>query len=399
MTLNSKKKVIKNQKYESYWHSTMALTNFNGFQFIHTLQLMIEHIDKYNLSKLKMPQTKDDSKKVRTLIHRKELEKTIASVFKNDSSDGLTTRKQMNEFIKLGFIKPYLISYTDNAKLYVDDSTSKEERKRIFTDTVYEYSSFNSSVTTNDTNNNQIKFLVNTLINRAPNKDNVRSINLNELKGLMLFQDVSSKSYASEKDIRDSESWAIHDGFGDRKYNQISHLKSIINNLNFLEVITKKDTLLITLSIDAKKILPDGDTKRDPYRFANMRHAVLEKRRKIYGRDICWLTKQQSEGLVVSHIFASAKALRARDTDAAYDPNNALLLKPGDVDQYFDKKKITINASGTVVFSPDVREDFRASVISNSWHIDKVILNPKRLKYLKMHNKEFTSKYNLPTIQ
>ena len=52
--LNSKKRSKKNQKYEKYWSTTMALTDFSGQQFIRTLAMIVEHIDKYKLDKYKI---------------------------------------------------------------------------------------------------------------------------------------------------------------------------------------------------------------------------------------------------------------------------------------------------------------------------------------------------------
>lgn len=50
MIINGKKAIIKNQKYEKYWATTMALTDWNSDQFIRTLEIIINHIDKYKLS-------------------------------------------------------------------------------------------------------------------------------------------------------------------------------------------------------------------------------------------------------------------------------------------------------------------------------------------------------------
>lgn len=360
----------------------MALTNFNGSQFIRTLEIIINHIDKYYQKSTSLPLD----------MHYKELQDTVFTCFPNDSEDKLSTRKQINEFIKLGFINPKLYGYSDFAKKYILSNTDIE-RKQIFSDIVYTSSSFNSSVKKDDKNNNQIKFLINTLINRKPDKNGLRLLSGFELTGLMQL-DISCSSYAKEKDIIFNSQWANYIEFKKRKYNQIRHLKSIIRNLNFLNILKKGEDYYICLAEDSKNILPAASTKRDPYRFANMRKAVLDESNKIYGKSICWLTKKESEGLVVSHIYASADALRNWDVSEAYDPNNALLLAPGDVDQYFDKKKITIDPSGNVIFSNLVRKDFKEEVRANNWHIDSIILNKNRLNYLHKHNLYFNKKNN-----
>src|SRR5699024_9155098 len=110
-------------------------------------------------------------------------------------------------------------------------------------------------------------------------------------------------------------------------------------------------------------------------------------------KKICWLTKTQQEGLTVSHIWDSADALREWDLDAAYDPNNALLLRPGDPDLYFDSKKMTFEKDGSPKFNTNlVREDFIKDVREHGWKIDAEILKEERLEYLTIHQDEFNKK-------
>lgn len=48
-SINSKKLVVSHQKYEEYWKLTLSQTNFDSPQFIRSLKLVIDHIDKYDL--------------------------------------------------------------------------------------------------------------------------------------------------------------------------------------------------------------------------------------------------------------------------------------------------------------------------------------------------------------
>ena len=59
----SHKKVIRNQKYEEYWKITLGTSDIFGNQFIRTLALIVDHIDKYDLAN----KTVDELKKGKTL--------------------------------------------------------------------------------------------------------------------------------------------------------------------------------------------------------------------------------------------------------------------------------------------------------------------------------------------
>lgn len=384
------KKVIKNQHYEKYWKLTLANTNFfkpDG-DFIRSLELIVNHIDKYNLaSKSEEELLKTPSQLNQDVVHSHELEEKLSRIFPKSDPTGASIRKQINQCIKLGFIKPYFKGYVKSAKEYIKANKTEDQLRQIFSDTVYQYASFNSSQTKDCTNTNQIKFLVNTLLNKKE-----KYLTKADLIGLMNM-DISNKEFATDDEISRNSLWAKESGFEDRKYNQIRYIKSILKKMNLFEVGNDSE-YIICLASDAKDYLPskNSNVKRDAYRFANMKKEVYEESKRIYGRKVCWYTKKPSEGLVVSHIYASADALRNYDIDEAYDPNNALLLSPGDVDQYFDKHKMTFDDTGKPIFSDKVRTDFISESLNNNYCIDKNILNESRKKYLKIHNKEFNKR-------
>ncbi|CYV21583.1 hypothetical protein [Streptococcus suis] len=402
--LNSHKSIIEEQSYEEYWKSTLALTGFFEEQFIITLKLIIEHIDKYKLdtfSDEELIENMSAKKKQfnQSVSHAKELEQTVFKVFPNVQKDGASTRKQLNTFVKLGFIKPFLRGYVPAAKQFVDSNTSYEERRRLFSDTVYQYASLNSSQTNDDTKNNQIKFLVNTLLNK-PDKH----LSMEEFIGIMRM-DVSKQDYADERTLRYNMNYAQHISFYDRKYNQVNHLKLVLKAMNLFEVYElkkrvgdkKRKEFAICLAEDAKDLIPEkGDTKRDSYRFALMKKAVIAETISIYGKQVSWLSKTESKGMVVSHIYASADALREWDIDAAYDPKNALYLKPGNEDQYFDKYEMTFGENGIPIFADTVSSSFIEEAKVNQYKLDEEILTPERLYYLtNFHQKYFKGKQNL----
>lgn len=396
MLNNSKKKVIENQNYEDYWRLTLGTSAFFDNQFIRTLHIIVKHIDDYKLY------DKTDEELIKNLnvkrkrvkeevVRYQELIQKIKKVYPNDDKTGASTRKQINQYIKLGFVEPYLRGYNKGAKEMIKPNRSIEELKRIFSDTVYEHATFNSSVTNDDKNSNQVKFIVKTLLNRER-----KVLDINELIGIMQL-DIKDQEYAREKEILVNTNWADNIQFAERKYNQISYILRVLKQLQLFETSnTSKHNISkfhISLIEHAKEYLPkENEQKRDYYRFALMKKAVYEESIRVYDKKICWFTKEQSEGLVVSHIYASNLALKNWDIDEAYDPSNALLLKPGDVDQYFDKYKMTFDEYGNAILSKVVREDFFDTIKKNNYKIDKDILNQKRKNYLSIHNKIFNEK-------
>lgn len=398
--LHKSKKKVRNQNYENYWSITLGMTDFftqNG-QCMRTLQIIVDHIDKYRLFDYKISELQNGRKLNQETTHAQELAEHVSSIFQNVDQTGATTRKQLNQFIKLGFIKPFYSGYSPKTKEFLNPKTGLEKKKRLFSEIVYSYSSLNSSQTKDCTNINQIKYLVNTLINR-PSK----MINNKELIGLMLSQ-LDPRGYSTDRDILQNSNWADYIDFNSRKYNQINYLKAVMKSMNLfsvyetgrrIEVGNKKEKeIIFCLTEDAKTLIPErGTTRRDNYRFMLMKKSIFEESERIYGKKVSWLSKEESKGLVVSHIYASADALKNWDTDEAYDPNNALLLKPGDEDQYFDKYDMTFDNNGFPVFSSNVRESFVKNIIDNKYKLDQSILNPERLNYIqKYHNVKFKEK-------
>ncbi|HEM3678597.1 TPA: HNH endonuclease signature motif containing protein [Streptococcus suis] len=124
-----------------------------------------------------------------------------------------------------------------------------------------------------------------------------------------------------------------------------------------------------------------------------MRENIKQESIEKYGKVVCYLTKQELKGLVVSHIVGSAEALRNMDIETAYDYENALLLEPNS-DAYFDKHDLTFVEEGIPVYGNDVSEDFIKG--KQGMKLDSCILTEKRLGYLVEHRNKFNSKNNIP---
>ena len=96
------KKVIRNQQYDNYWKLTVEYTNIYDKKFNNTLKIIILFIDEFNI------ETKDYSPKELKLLY-KNLQTKIYNVY--PKRDKASVRKSINQFVKLGFIKPYLKGY------------------------------------------------------------------------------------------------------------------------------------------------------------------------------------------------------------------------------------------------------------------------------------------------
>lgn len=386
--INSKKSVVKNQQYEKYWKLTLSQTDFSSPQFIRSLQIVVNHIDKYDLSNKQFNELVKNVNAKRfhfnnNVVHNDELANTLRSIFNNDDATGASTRKQLNTFIKLGFVKPFYRGYAQGVKEYI--KANDADRKRIFSDIVYSNSSFNSSQTVDDSNNNQVHFLINTLLNKKNKK-----LSEQEIVGLMNI-DTHKKSYASEKEISQNVAYSEFIEFKKRKYNQIRYIGNILKKMNFIAFNMNPMEFFLTKD-SGELIEKQGSTKRDPYRFGLMKKAVYDESLCVYKKKISWFSKKEAAAYVVSHIRDSADALKNWDYDTAYNPNNAILLATGDEDMYFDKKRMTFDGQGQPVFGPNVFDNFINECRNNNYSLDSIIYNDERKEFMKWHNQQFSLK-------
>lgn len=103
----------KNQQYDEYWKLTVEYTDIFGAQFNNTLKVIVKFIDdnieeinnidiqKYNNG------DKEEKNKFQELYGN--LQTIIFAIY--HKADLGSTRKSINQFVKLGFISPYLKGY------------------------------------------------------------------------------------------------------------------------------------------------------------------------------------------------------------------------------------------------------------------------------------------------
>ena len=148
------KKIMPQQNYEEYWKITLEYTDFNEQPFLKTLQIVVDKIDLLNENGPYKYASKD---------YQQLQDEVLAEIPKTASrKDQLaSTRKAINQCVKLGFVNPELKSYHSLTKEYLSAKSNKK-REKLFSKIVYSNSKFNRS-TKKGTDDNQINFLIKTL--------------------------------------------------------------------------------------------------------------------------------------------------------------------------------------------------------------------------------------------
>lgn len=352
---------MENQKYEKYWGITLAYTDIHGEKFNNSLEAIVNFID-----------VNDTSEYTSTLYN--DLQTEVGKV--NGLKD-ISLRKSINQFVKLGFINFELKSYHPLCKLYLITKI-KLQQKTIFSKIVYENSSLNRDVT-KDSNDKEINFLIKTL-------ENIGQLSSNDILALMT-QDINDypSGYLTSGELKVAAQNSNEIEFYSRKYNQVNHFKSILNNLDDLTVIDgvlcfEEDSHVIL----AEK-LKNKTNKRDNYLHLLYKNQLKEESLQMLGQTQCMLEKLSYPSLVASHI----KPFIDSSANEAYDPNNGLLLSRN-MDILFDQGYISFDNNGTIICSGQLKEDV-VKYLSN-YKLDDIFINQSRIIYFDYHRKNILKK-------
>jgi len=350
------------QQYEQYWKITLEYSDINGVGFINTLKIIVDFIDK------------NGNKPYSPALY-KTLQNIVYETF--PKTDMGSVRKSINQFVKLGFINYQLKSYHLSTKEFLEARTSRK-RRSIFSKIVYSNSSFNRSVT-NDSQQREINFLIKTLTE-------VGKLHEKDIMALMTIGDLSKigNGFLNIEDLLRVRSHAEYIGFWNRKYNQLSYLLNIVNQLDDLCI---KDHYLY-FEDDAQVLFDFNVSKdggRDQYLHRIYKNQLKDESANKLGIVECMLEKMPYPILIASHIKPFAKA----SEEESYDPNNGLLLSQN-MDGLFDKGYISFNDDGSIIISelldPRLREHLRG------YHLDDIFLRQERRKYLIYHRELFKEK-------
>ena len=294
----------------------------------------------------------------------------------------LSARKALNEFVKLGYVYPFLQGYHKDSRTFVNE-TNIEKKKILFSKIFYDNASLNSGVTEDNRDLKHMKFFLTTL-------DKNKTLDDKDMIALMCTNITQyEKGYLTREDLDFQYRYAQEIGFEDRKYNQISHLTSILKyfvDLKYDKVAKKFYFADDTEYVELEK---EENVKRDGVRHRIYKNELFELSKEVYGKKVCFYDKNEYKVLIASHIKPFKHCIIYNDEINAYNSNNGLLLQQN-VDSYFDKFDISFDDDGKVIIgknvSPQLYDFFKKD------KIDDVILTDERKKFLDYHRKEFYAK-------
>lgn len=362
------------QNYEEYWKITLEYTDFNEQSFLKTLEIVVDRIDYLNLNGSYVYSSKD---------YQKLQDDVLAEIPKTAKREDqlASTRKAINQCVKLGFVNPELQSYHSLTKEYLS-AKSNRKRETLFSKIVYSNSKFNRS-TKKGTDGNQINFLIKTL-------EQVGVLTKKDVYALMLIDiENHSRGYATKEELEQKRSEADNIGFLNRKYNQYAYLINVLGKLEEIVFVRKSNKdFELYFEEDAKRIygedLDQESKRRDPYLHLLYKKELYEESIEKYQNEkTCYFEKRIYPVVIASHI----KPFIESKEDEAYDPNNGLLLSPT-IDSLFDGRKekppyLSFNDDGTIIFSERLNEKVRE--FWKDYRLEENILNEKRKEYLAYH--------------
>ncbi len=353
----------KKQIYENYWSITLAYTDLNSKKFIETLRAIVNFIDSHNTLKF-------DSRMYQ------DLQEEVGEV---NGLSGTSLRKSINQFVKLGFINYKLHSYHKDCKIFLEARACRK-RRTIFSKIVYENSSFNRDIT-KDSQEREVNFLLKTL-------EEVGQLRKEDIAALMT-QKISEypKGYLTEEELEDAKQNANEIKFYERKYNQVSHLRTVLSKLDDLVMVSGT----IYFEEDAKVAFGE-DFKaqlrvRDNYLHRLYKNQLKEESEEREGEIMCMVELLDYPSLVASHIKPFIKS----NDEEAYDPENGLLLSRN-MDVLFDQGYISFTDEGKIILSKELSEDLKEFL--KDYGLKKIYLTKKRLKFLKFHRQRVFKKNN-----
>ncbi|MBE0515112.1 HNH endonuclease [Sulfurimonas sp.] len=348
------------QKYEEYWKLTLEYTDINSEKFIGTLEIIVNFISNH----------------YREPYSSKKYDRLQQEVNLNyPKADMGSVRKSINQFVKLGFIHPFLVSYNPETIEFINARTNRK-RQTIFSKIIYKYSSFNSSIT-NFSAQKEVNFLLKTL-------EEVATLTKENIIGLMNINILDyHKGYVTADELNFHTNIAIENGFVSRKYNQVGYFLNLLNKLDDIIFINN----ILYFEEDAKVIFGE-DLKQESRKRDGYLHRIYKNLLKEEADEKCMVENLSYPSLVASHI----KPFIQSDENEAYDPNNGLLLSRN-MDILFDQGHISFRSDGSIVFSSILDGDVKVHL--NNYTLDNNFINDKRLEYLQYHRENIFEKKGL----
>ena len=368
-----KPKYFKNQQiYEDYWKFTLGLTDFYGQIFSDELRCIKDYIVNYGSGVL----SNDNYQK----ILQDQILKISPKAAKKYKDKLPSIRKEINAFIKLGFIEPRLVGVHPLVDEFLKAKSTRRKRS-LFSRIVTSNSKMKCSVTNFSDKRNYLSFLTDTL-------EEVGELTKDDLIGIMICDiGLYRKGYLTRIEIDNLINVARTHQFNKRKYNQISYLNNILSKMTEIVVIDGR----IKFTEDVSKELYPPDLKKTGRPFYKQRVFKTEledESRELFGEPRCMVDNitNRTDCLKASHIKPWSVCNKEGSKDQEFDPYNGLLLEKS-IDQYFDKGQISFSDSGNILFS----DKLQAHIINRfrSLKLKREFINTDRNKYLGWHRKKY----------
>lgn len=349
------------QIYEQYWKYTAAWTNIFGGNFYNALGACVKFFVRHGVEKAYS--TKE----------YKALQKAIAQSFNIDLE---SVRKAINQFVKLGLLKPYMKGLYPEALEFIKAKDDVKKKTIALSKAVYKHANFQNSMTeTNDSWNGHVGFLIKTL-------EACKTLTKNDIIAVMTYDYASKeKEFLTRNDLSHLYNMAVSSGFTERKYNQVDHLMNLLGKLDNLH----KTKGVICFESDAKALFGDEDEQksmskyRDPYLQREYKKELIAE---CSGK--CMVENLDYPVLIASHIRPYKDCRDKNDWDAAFDVNNGLLLSKN-LDSLFDLGYITFSAEGKIISSDVLSIELRNKL--STLKLNPIYIKPERVKYIKIHQK------------
>ena len=379
-----------NEIYETYWKMTAGLTDIYSKEFIDCLQIIVDYID-INKKEIDKWNKKKNFEGGKSYYRGSGLYKNLADQiisymgYKSKSAD-TSARKVINQYVKIGFVHPFLAGYNKMVKQYLIAIT-EQERKVLFSKMFYDGASFSSATTVDNRSFGEVQFLLRTMeINRFLSKEDVIAL---------MGTDVTSvkKGFLTRKELKKKYEELTESGFVGRKKIQFGHMTSYLNKFVDFKYIRSKKIFTFENDEEIQRILEDekiAETyKRDAVKHRIYKEELKLESEKLFGKQICYVERLAYTVLIASHIKECAQCLREKSEKQAYDVNNGLLLSPN-LDSYFDKHDISFDEDGKILLGKRVDDEIKKNY--ENFRLDAKVLNEQRRKYLRIHRKKYRDK-------
>ena len=348
------------QIYEQYWKYTAAWTNIFGDNFYNALSLCVDYFVQHS---------------VKTKYSAKEYKALQTAIMSSSDIDSESVRKAINQFIKLGLLKPLMKGFYPEALEFIKAGNDIQKKTTALSKAVYKHANFQSSMTKPNVSwNGQVGFLIKTL-------EECKKLTKNDIIALMTYDYSSNeKEYLSLADLTELYDIAVSSGFTKRKYNQVGHLMNLLGKLDNL----RKSKGIIYFESDAKELFGNEELMST----SKQRNSYLQRE---YKRELiaecggkCMVEDIDYPVLIASHIRPYKDCCDKDDWNAAFDVNNGLLLSKN-LDSLFDLGYITFTDKGDIISSDSLSLELRNKL--KTMKLKPAYIKPERVKYLKIHKR------------